>query len=793
MHQNPSKPHQTPSDPFPRRTRDHITILSSYHVGSGDEAAAWSMDPVSSAALGAAFGVALDELFKLTKHGCNILSKSSCKKHKAALERLIPTINELCAEGSESSEHCHRQLREFQGKLRDALQLLTKCEQTSCFNLYKKFQYGRRLGNLENYINDFLRTQGLANLMLDVKKMNSDVKKMFEIVSKLKNDSNLNTLILQQMSTVDDAEPVNSSFPVPEMLNSVVGFSNFITDLKELVFQSHVNVIGVEGTGGLGKTTLAKALCNDQEVKVVYCGNKWASLVTCINFLNFRFLSRQYTFHYCFSNPKSPGDFRDYVGPNYCMPLLQEEDALSLFCISAFGQTSIPSTEDESLVKQVQAECKCLPLALKVIGSSLRGEPSPVWESAKNKLSRAESIGDYYNRELLNRLKLSIDVLDDEVKQCFLDLGAFPEGRKICIDALLDIWVYARGMEWNDAFVILLELASRNLLDLTSVHGSRAVSYGCGSEISFSQHDVIRDLALHLASQDSVIHRKTLFMPQKEDGLPMKWQALKNHASKAQIVSIHTGVMDERQWSPIDFPHVEALVLLFAESEYYLPIFLHAMPKLKLITILLERLIIPPFYEHCRSLENLEKLSLSLCEGLGNMMTLDKKITLEFPKLREINVDHCSDLEELPIQICDLTFLQRLSITNCHLIHKLPDDLGRLGLLQVLQMSACPSLAALPPSLGNFKQLEFLDISHCRCLKDLPVGLDQLARLKMLDMRECTGVRQVPEAIGIPRSLRRVICDEKIEQQWLFIKDSIMHELIVEAVEEHFNVDWLDD
>eukprot|EP01018_Ginkgo_biloba_P004427 Gb_32550 [translate_table: standard] len=502
-----------------------LNRLSSHHVGSGDEATAWSMDPVSSAALGAAFGVALDELFKLTKKGCNILRKSSSKKFKATLQRLIPTIDENCAEGSESSGHCERQLRELQGNLRDALQLVEQCEQTGCLNLYKKFQYGRRLVNLQKDINNFMRTQALANLMLDVKKM----------------DSNLKTLILQQMSTVDDAEPVNSSFPVPEMPKFVVGFGDFITALKERVFQSDVNVIGVEGTGGLGKTTLAKALCNDQEVKVVYCGNKWASLVTCINFLNFRFLSRQYTFHYCFSNPKSPGDFRDYVGPNYCMPLLQEEDALSLFCISAFGQTSIPSTEDESLVKQVQAECKCLPLALKVIGSSLRGKPSPVWGSAKNKLSRAESIGDYYNRGLLNRLKLSIDVLDDEVKQCFLDLGAFPEGRKICIDALLDIWVYARGMEWNDAFVILLELASRNLLDLTSGQGSQAVSYGCGSEISFSQHDVIRDLALHLASQGSVIHRERLFMPRKEGDLLMKWQELKDHASKAQIVSIHTG------------------------------------------------------------------------------------------------------------------------------------------------------------------------------------------------------------------------------------------------------------
>jgi hypothetical protein len=62
----------------------------------------------------------------------------------------------------------------------------------------------------------------------------------------------------------------------------------------------------------------------------------------------------------------------------------------------------------------------------------------------------------------------SIDVLVDESKECFLDLGAFPTSRKFSVDFLLDIWVYVRGMEWRDDFVVSLELASRNLLNLTS-------------------------------------------------------------------------------------------------------------------------------------------------------------------------------------------------------------------------------------------------------------------------------------------------------------------------------------
>jgi hypothetical protein len=54
---------------------------------------------------------------------------------------------------------------------------------------------------------------------------------------------------------------------------------------------------------------------------------------------------------------------------------------------------------------------------------------------------------------------MSIDILDDEPKECFLDLGAFAKGRKFRVDSLLDIWVYVRGMEPKNAFLVLLELA----------------------------------------------------------------------------------------------------------------------------------------------------------------------------------------------------------------------------------------------------------------------------------------------------------------------------------------------
>ena len=74
-----------------------------------------------------------------------------------------------------------------------------------------------------------------------------------------------------------------------------------------------------------------------------------------------------------------------------------------------------------------------------MIGSSLCNEPQPVWEKSKKKLSRAESISKHHREDLLHCLETSIEVLDDETKDCFMDLGAFPKGRKLCVDSLLDI------------------------------------------------------------------------------------------------------------------------------------------------------------------------------------------------------------------------------------------------------------------------------------------------------------------------------------------------------------------
>jgi hypothetical protein len=160
--------------------------------------------------------------------------------------------------------------------------------------------------------------------------------------------------------------------------------------------------------------------------------------------------------------------FPTLVTRAYEMPLLDEDEALSVFCRAAFDRECIPQTADRKLVKQVAAECRGLPLALKVIGASLREQPPKIWLSAKNRLSRGEAISDSHETKLLERMAASVECLSEKVRGCFLDMGCFPEDKKIPLDVLINIWMETHDLDEPDAVAILFELSNRNLLTLVN-------------------------------------------------------------------------------------------------------------------------------------------------------------------------------------------------------------------------------------------------------------------------------------------------------------------------------------
>lgn len=371
--------------------------------------------------------------------------------------------------------------------------------------------------------------------------------------------------------------------------------------------------------------------------------------------------------------------------------------------------------------------------------------------------------------------------------------------------------------------------------------------YSSYYDIAVTQHDVLRDVAIHLSNRDHISQRDRLLMPRRETGLPKEWERNSDQPFNARIVSVHTGIgiifvslllcsgnfsilaevlikllcnigdMYEMDWFQMEFPKAEVLILNFSSKDYFLPPFMINMPKLRALIIInynsanavlrnfpdflslaslrslwLEKVSVPQLSNATLPLRHLRKLSLVLCNISNSFDQSLLDLPHTFPSLLEFTIDHCEDLFEVPPSICDMHFLKTLSISNCHNLEKLPADLGKLRSLQILRLYACPELKELPLGLCELLGLKYLDISQCLKLSRLPQGIDRLVSLEKIDMRECSRFRSLPKFASSWKSLRQVICDDEVSWLWEDAKKALPN-LHIQVAEKHYTLDWLDE
>lgn len=810
----------------------------------------------------------------------NIDFKDCCQKLQVTLEGLIPTLEEVVY--NQMPDERQKLLKEFYNKLQTGKPLLQKCSKVSRLNVLRIYRYANKIDCFDKDILKFIQTIGWAlayreiheishgreNLGAKVDKFEVKIEEIGDNIEKLENSipESLQRIMKDHMDQLENGKNA-SPLTIPKLPDFSVGLEISVRELQKRLFCKDVQLLGVVGMGGSGKTTLATAFCNDKEVqdhfkkRIVFetvsrspniieiLGSMWLQLVgkNKPNFRDIEDARRQLQSKLCEKEPqptlvvlddvweKCDLDKLKFVGAGYKTlittrnnqilrsdqkyekQLLEESDAVFLFCQFAFGEASIPETADNDLVKQVIAKCDRLPLALVVIGKSLCGLRREAWMTANDKLSQGKPVSDDHEKAL-TVMGTSVDILKKEVRECFLNMGIFQQGRNISADLLLDLGVYVHGFERAEAYTILIELAGRNLVKLVDNQKDTLWdSYEWHCELSFTQHDILRELAINLTNEEPIINRrKRLIMPRQAVSFRKMWKqhADRERAFDAEIVSFNTGSMQKKDWFQMDFPNAKAFILNFSASEYFLPPFMQSMKKLKVLIIVnhsskratlegvsvlssltrlkvvwLERVIVPPLQEYCQSWPKLEKLSFILCEGLRDMSQINMGWCLNLPRLLEFTIDHSSDLKELPASICQMNSLKRLSVTNCHDFHKFLNDIGLLSSLQILRLCGCPSLKELPNSICKLRQLQFLDISSCYGIKQLPDEIGRLSSLKKLDMRECSHVRQVPgSACQLKPQIQRVICCEQIQRRW----SQMIGSSKVEAAEEQFDLDWLD-
>ncbi|XP_076922158.1 putative disease resistance protein At5g66900 [Bidens hawaiensis] len=773
-------------------------------------------------------------------------------KFRTLLKRLDETltnIQPILQESSRLSKVLDRPENEtdtFILHLKDGKMVVSECSTIQFWYVHKKSAHANKLIHLDHELLRFFRDELQDDTSTGIRRTQTDVHALGR-----KMDRVLSTITKQPSG-------LSSSGSVPQLPDIIIGFDIHLKELKRVLLKDANQVVTVSAPGGCGKTTLAKMLCHDNEIKGIFGDN--IVYVTVSRTTSLKTLVQKIFTHHFRENDcefetdeeaknqlknvlsqmgsekillvlddvwcESQSIIQDLkfpipgykilvtsrflfpsLGSTYELGLLNDEDARTLLNHSAFtcdaNQINVP---DDLIIKMVKS-CKGFPLALTVVGASLRGQDELTWRTTLNKWSEGQTIF-HSNSQLLFSLQASVDALESLpiARECFLDLGSFPEDEKIAASALVDIWpeLYSLDREGMYTIEYLLELSSRNLLNLNVSRNDASEIEGYCNEHYVTQHDLLRELAIHLSSQEPTPQRKRLFIEIHANIKPTWWIEYNQQPISARLLSVTTDETFSCNWNDLNAPKVEVLILNPRGKNYTLPHFIKTLNKLKALNITsygiypselhelafisflsnlksirLEHVSLSPSIQSICELKNLQKLSFIICK-IGNAFVDFSSMP---PNLKELEFDGCYDLKQVPASICNLVYLRKLTITNCHELEALPKGLGSLSNLEILRVHSCTRLVKLPESIRDLCNLVFLDISDCLSINSLPDQIGELKGLRVLKMSGCHGLEELPASVTDLSLLEDVICDEETSYLWHYY-ESDLSDVKINVVED---------
>ncbi|KAK4259569.1 hypothetical protein QN277_005887 [Acacia crassicarpa] len=341
---------------------------------------------------------------------------------------------------------------------------------------------------------------------------------------------------------------------------------------------------------------------------------------------------------------------------------LSKDEALELFKKIAKLSTDSSSPELISITTDIVQKCGGLPLAIATAAKALRNKDINAWKDALVRLNNPFRRNNTLTREVDTILKWSFDCLSSlEYKKFFLlatMLSHDPSIEHLLMYSVgLDILDGIENME--DARVgvstIVSKLKSLNLfLDSISSH-------------HVTIHDVFRDVALPIASNEfhAFIRRRLKEWPdanmlQGYEGICLQESDISDlpeelHCPRLQFFFLNSTKRDLNIPSMFFKSSKELKVLVVTNvhfSSLLFLIFLHKLKAMCLHFCLLEDIA------EVRSLKNLKVLSLAY-----------------------------SEIQRLPIELAELTSLQMLNLSHCYNLKVLPQKLlSSLKKLEVLYL-----------------------------------------------------------------------------------------------------------
>ncbi|KAJ9190340.1 hypothetical protein P3X46_001556 [Hevea brasiliensis] len=424
---------------------------------------------------------------------------------------------------------------------------------------------------------------------------------------------------------------------------------------------------------------------------------------------------------------------------------LSAEDSWFLFSqIAFFGWSSGEREPLEHIGRKIASRCKGLPLAVKTLGSLLvtkksKSEWQTIMDSEVWELENAEV-------DIFPHLWLSYNDLSPPLRQCFSYCAIFPKDHLMEKRKLIELWMahgYIKETTKKDMETIGEEyfqnLASRSFFqDINIDDNFYDISYTC------KMHDIVHDFAQY-------IRRDECFSMEVSSSVESSMESVSNEARYSRIVLAGKGSL------PAQF---EGGFVVTA--------------------------VLSSFFNELTCLRSLD-LSNRHIEEIPPTIS-------QLIHLRQLDLSSNDHLKSLPETLCELYNLQTLNVYGCRNLAKLPDGVRKLVNLRHLHIRGTGPILMSKEirKLSFLRTLEWVQVFYDReafSLGDLESlnllqGLLMLSGLANVDDMDEAKKAQLKKKKGINR-MRLAFNGKEREGR-------IRHdEELLEVLEPHANLETL--
>nr|AFP55552.1 TIR-NBS-LRR [Rosa rugosa] len=387
---------------------------------------------------------------------------------------------------------------------------------------------------------------------------------------------------------------------------------------------------------------------------------------------------------------------------------INEHEALQLFSWKAFRKCE-PEEDYAELCKSFVTYAGGLPLALKILGSFLKGRTPDEWNSALAKLQQTPDI------TVFKILKMSFDGLDEMEKKIFLDIACF---RRL----------------YSNEFMIELVDSSDPCNRITRRVLAEKSLLTISSDSQVHVHDLIHEMGCEIVRQENEESGGRSRLCLRDDIFHV---FTKNTGTEAiEGILLDLAELEEADWNLEAFSKMCKLKLLYIHN-LRLSVGPKCLPNaLRFLSwSWYPSKSLPP----CFQPEELTELSLvhSNIDHLWNGIKY-------LGKLKSIDLSYSINLTRTP-DFTGISNLEKLILEGCTNLVKIHPSIALLKRLKIWNFRNCKSIKRLPSEV-NMEFLETFDVSGCSKLKMIPEFVGQMKRLSKLRLGG-TAVEKLPSSI----------------------------------------------